>query len=382
MTAGDDGRSSGERGEPFGEPLDEEEALRRLMRDVVSDIEPGSRSLDHIRRAVPMRRVRRKQALLGAVTAVLAILTMPVLMQAGVVSGPLGPDEQGSAAHSEQTGGSGERSGESGERSGGSGGADEGGKASKGDGSESEGGRGRGKGRDRSGAASVSPSVSGSGSAESPGGSEGLSSTSPRCSHDQLGNAAAQLGTPDDQGKIYGSFRLANISGDTCRVKGTDMLVAVARGKAKSGAVQVLDHTEGDKADQLPSPGEVRDDLILRSGEAYQVRFAWVPDSERGPGGCPLPEPESKPEPDRRPDNSGDDPGGSGGDPGGSTGDGNEPNDVSTLGDSGDRRNGGGSESGVTLRYTPAVGDSRSSQVFLNGVCSGTVYRTGPLPAA
>ncbi|MCZ0980185.1 hypothetical protein O1L60_17650 [Streptomyces diastatochromogenes] len=65
-----------ERDEPTGQRMvkiepgtgdgDDELALRRLFQDAVSGLEPSHGSLEHLRRAVPARRARKRQALVGA----------------------------------------------------------------------------------------------------------------------------------------------------------------------------------------------------------------------------------------------------------------------------------------------------------------------------
>ncbi|UGY92373.1 hypothetical protein [Streptomyces gobiensis] len=375
-----------------------DEALRRLMRDVVSDIEPAPDSLEHIRRAVPARRARRRQALIGVATAVLLVgVTVPTLMHTGVVPGPLGDDRRANTANGQQA-------------------------QENGGGDQGNAGIGDPMGKDprtgaspdgrRQGEASTAPSQ---GSAESPGANDDLAVTSPRCERDQLGQATVQVDDPDDRGHIYGSFRFVNVYADPCRIKGTDELTATARGEADATAIQILDHTEGGKAERLPSPGEARDDLILRPGEAYQVRFAWLPDKNRGPGGC-RPDPSPDPGPSDEPDGSGDGSDGGNGSDGGDGGDGgggDEPDGtgvsgseaenetqgttaqsseesgsgMSTLADTGTGSGGDDGDSGdsagtaVVLRYTPAAGEPRAPRAFLNGVCAGTIYRTGALPA-
>ncbi|NED11681.1 hypothetical protein G3I33_09280, partial [Streptomyces sp. SID9124] len=60
--------------DPFGGDGDED-ALRRMMHGVVQGLEPSEGSLDRLQRAVPARRARRRQALVGAAAAALLIGT-------------------------------------------------------------------------------------------------------------------------------------------------------------------------------------------------------------------------------------------------------------------------------------------------------------------
>ncbi|WP_461030017.1 hypothetical protein, partial [Streptomyces sparsus] len=380
----------------------EEEALRRLMREVVGDLQPSDRSLDHIRRAVPARRARRRHTLIGATAAVLvAVVSVPALMHTGVMPGPLN-DRHANAANSDRAdagrdelndlpgGAAGEPSGRDAGRSSGA------------------------KGKDQE--ASSSPSEGGT---ASPGSSDDLASTSPRCTRDQLGDARARVGDPDGQGRVYGSFRLANVSGDTCRVKGSDELVVSALGEADASAIQVLDHTEGGKATGLPSPSTADANLILRPGEAYQVRFAWLPvnagggcKADPGPGPAPSPAPEPEPtDPTTGGSQSGGSQTGGSGDGGSETGGGSqtgggeggdsdsagtEGGDETTAGGMQDEEGGmstladiatGGGTAGstataVVLRYTPAAGAPQAPLAHLKNACAGTVYRTGALRAS
>ncbi|GAA2919283.1 hypothetical protein GCM10020221_14430 [Streptomyces thioluteus] len=96
-------------GEPFGRPDFDEEAVRRLMRGAVGGLEPSDGALDHLRRAVPVRRTRRRQALGGAVAAaVLLGVGLPAVLHVADEIGSTGPgDRPANAAssrhHSEGT---------------------------------------------------------------------------------------------------------------------------------------------------------------------------------------------------------------------------------------------------------------------------------------
>ncbi|MEK8171549.1 hypothetical protein NKH77_25375 [Streptomyces sp. M19] len=81
----------------------DEEALRRLMRGAVDDIEPSANALEHLRRAVPARRTRRRQALVGAVAAVvLAGVSVPALVHVATGGGD-SDDRPANAASSHRT---------------------------------------------------------------------------------------------------------------------------------------------------------------------------------------------------------------------------------------------------------------------------------------
>ena len=55
--------------------------------------------------------------------------------------------------------------------------------------------------------------------------------------------------------------------------------------------------------------------------------------------------------------------------------------DAGGTGSTGGEDTGGGSPGGVALRYTPSAGEPQAAEIVLEGVCSGTVYRTGVLEA-
>ncbi|WP_431782120.1 hypothetical protein [Streptomyces chumphonensis] len=392
---------------PDGVPGDEPE-LRRLMRDAVRDVEPSHDALEHLRHAVPARRARKRQVMVGATAAVLVAAVSVPLMTTGVVPGPLGTDERTNAAHSTDAGGGKPYGGRDNAGADGSSGA-------------------AADGGPREDGAPAAPTEGTTRSPDDPG----LGSSSPRCLRDQLGEAAAQVGDPDAGGVVHGSFRLTNVSGDSCRVDPEDQLTATAQGEADADAVTVLDHTDGGRATGLPSPSASERALILRPGESYEVRFAWLPDTARGPAGCPAPEPEPEPSEggtDGSAASGGDGgDGGSGGSDGSDGGDGaaagggdggteggdqvagggdggdggseggeqtppsgdsgagtSEPSGISTLSDTGTGTSGGddgtGAATGVVLRYTPAAGEPTVPRAHLDGVCAGTVYRTAPLP--
>ncbi|MBW1604395.1 hypothetical protein JJV70_20270 [Streptomyces sp. JJ66] len=372
----------------------EEDALRRLLHDAVRDIEPSPHSLDHLRRAVPARRARRRHVTVGLVAAVLVgAVTVPA-MTTGVVPNPLGGDERARTAQG-GPGGPGEPYGGREQAGQDGGGADGGGKGPQ-DG-------------ERPGEKPAEPAP---GASPAPDDSAGLGASSPLCLRDQLGDATARVGEPDANGARYGSFSFTNLSGDSCRVtEDTDQLSATGQG---ASAVTVLDHTEGGRATGLPSPASAPHELILRPGESFQVRFAWLPDTARGADGCVAPDPSPAPEPE--PSEPGATPGGGGGS-GGAGGEGGqekttepEPSagdesgttssddgsapaarqepglSTQTHGGTGSSGQGdsgpGGTASAVVLRYTPAAGEPQAPAAHLTNVCAGTVYRTGVLPGA
>ncbi|MGM7444416.1 hypothetical protein ACPW7O_23800, partial [Streptomyces tunisiensis] len=63
--------------------------LRTLLHQAVQDVEPSDGTLDYLRRAVPARRARKRQALVGAAAAALFLGTaVPALVHVSTASGP------------------------------------------------------------------------------------------------------------------------------------------------------------------------------------------------------------------------------------------------------------------------------------------------------
>ncbi|MCC5032225.1 hypothetical protein DMH02_002855 [Streptomyces sp. WAC 00631] len=340
---GSDGRGGPDAAEP--DSAMDEEALRRLLRTVVEDIEPSRDSLDHLRHAVPARRARKRQALVGAVAAVLLVGTaVPGLLRVAD-SGTTDEDQRANAASSQRTQGGADGTGgdsaadEADERKPGKAAEKDGGKDAEG-GGESE----RDRQRNSSGAsAGATPS-------------QGMAASSPSCERTQLGSGTAVKGEPDSESKIYGSFRLVNVSDTTCTVSGPGLVTAAPQGTAEN--IQVVDHTLGDAATGLPDPAADTQKLILEPGQAYEVRFAWVP-AEGGAGGCPTPG--TSPEPETSDSPSGD----------------------GTMSDGGNQTMGAPTEEepppsgSVLLTHIPEAGEPAASTVTIGNVCAGTVYRTG-----
>ncbi|GAA2309672.1 hypothetical protein SVIO_054640 [Streptomyces violaceusniger] len=335
--------------EPGGE---DEEALRRLLHRVVDELEPSSDSLDHLRRAVPARRARRRQALVGAVAAVvLGCAAVPALVHVATTSDSSN-DRPANAASSHRTP----------EASGGPHGEGSGGKDADGPSDmveEHKGGKGKDKEKDRP---SKGEESSSGGAVPDP--TNTLNATSPTCSRAQLtSGGAGSVGAADAEGRVYGSFRVVNVSDRACTVEGSGSVGVSAQGGADASRILVVDHTAGDAAAGLPDPSTQPGTLILKPGQAYEVKFAWIPASGGGTSGCsttgsPTPDPST----DAAQDGPQDDP--STGDPGGTPGGGGggEPQDASVL-----------------VSHTPEAGDPAAASVTIGGACAGTIYRTGLL---
>ncbi|MFJ4635902.1 hypothetical protein ACIP69_09565 [Streptomyces hygroscopicus] len=337
--------------EPGGE---DEEALRRLLHRAVDELEPSPDSLDHLRRAVPARRARRRQALVGAVaTVVLGCAAVPALVHVATQS-DRADDRPANAASSHRTPGT-----NGGRHSEGSGGKGSDGPAD----TVEQDKRDKGKDKDKGKHKPPKHEDGGSGGT-APDPSNTLNATSPTCSRTQLtSGGAGSVGAADAEGRVYGSFRVVNTSNETCTVEGSGSVGVSAQGGANSSQIFVVDHTAGDAAAGLPDPSTQPGTLILKPGQAYEVKFAWIPASGGGTSGCST---TGTPTPDPTTDAAQDGPqdGPSTGDPGGTPGGGGEPQDASVL-----------------VSHTPEAGDPAAASVTIGDACAGTIYRTGLLAA-
>jgi hypothetical protein len=326
----------------FGETADEA-ALRALMHGAVHDLHGSPDALEHLRRAVPLRRQRRRQAALGAAAAVLLVgMAVPaVIHAAGSGGGPsAAPANVASSGQSIPGGGHNHTKGGSG--------------------------------------ASGAPSASSGGKAQHPhgGGPTGLPThpagtglPAPDCSSSQLGEGASQADPPDVNGRVYGWFRVANVSDAACTVPSGGVVQAVAQGAADQADIQVVDHTQGDAAGDLPASA-TSGPVVLGPGQDYEVAFAWVP-SGSASGGCGTPtDPPTTPTPtDTATTSGGADPGSGSASAGSGTGDtGGAPPDSS-------------SSASVALNHTPAAGAPVVVGPVIQGACAGTVYTTTAIPA-
>ncbi|MGW4051252.1 hypothetical protein ACWENA_10515 [Streptomyces sp. NPDC004779] len=369
----------------------DELALRRLLHGAVSGLEPSTDSLDHLRRAVPARRARKRQALVGAAAAAVLIGTaVPALVH---VAGSPGVTTANPAlaGHGEQAqGGTGEEA-ESPATT----------KAPSVKVSPTTGpttGATQGTGRpDPKGSPTASGTAVGPGAALS-------------CGRGTLQSAGAYNSGADATGVVYGGFTIVNASGKPCVVDGDGLVGVSTTGSADPSRIGVVRHSDGDPATGLPAPSAESASVLLQPGDSYQVKFAWVPSE-----GCPTlgpvdpptsptpteptptatepsPPPPTEPtptptEPSPTPTEGGEGTTPGGADAGGGTG--------GTGGGSGSGSGSGtdsGIDSGVTTQlmraepgegsvvvsHTAEPGDPTVSTV-LSGACAGTVYRTGLL---
>ncbi|GHF95795.1 hypothetical protein GCM10018787_50580 [Streptomyces thermodiastaticus] len=342
----------------------DELALRRLLHEAVRDVEPREDALERLRRAVPQRRARRRQAVVGMAAAALFLGTaVPALVHVS--------DQGGAEAEPAMAGRV----------------------------AQSQGGTGPGKEADGGasliGGPSAAPAEHGTDDAtthrppmadSTPGltVSEGVTAGPsvsaagvPQCTGAQLGSATATVGTPDGTGVVQGTFRVANVSGTSCTVTGPGTLTTHARGAADASRISVVPHTSGD-ASGLPDAADEVSGLVLAPGAAYEVKFAWVPSEtcssvpgggSTGSGGSGSGGETGGPSPGPSP--SQDTGAGAGAAPGADQG-GSAPQ----LTGRGGKANGS-----VEVSHTPETGAPTVSAT-VPGACAGTVYRTGVLPVS
>ncbi|WP_097886122.1 hypothetical protein [Streptomyces sp. st140] len=327
----------------------DEVALRRMLHGAVRDITPSEGTLDHLHRAVPARRARRRQAVVGAAAAALLIGTaVPAFVHVATSDGS-STANPAIAGHGEQAqGGNGEEPG-----------PEEPGRRSVAPTErESEGGEGeaapdpspsRGEGSDPDGA------VSG----EKPDTPSVDYASLPVCDPGQLGVASASTDAPGTDGTVYGSFRIANVSGTDCTVSSNGTVGFTALGAADSQKIVVVQHAAGDAAPGLPDPSQEPGTVLLKPAMAYEVRFAWVPTET-----CPTTGPSPTPTPSAD---------GAGGPVGGGSENQSGVDPQSLYEDGGTT-----AEGSVAVTHTPESG-APTAQTEIPNACSGTIYRTGVL---
>ncbi|WP_416984309.1 hypothetical protein [Streptomyces sp. T028] len=328
--------------------LDSDElALRRMLHQAVQEMEPRDGTLDHLRRAVPARRARKRQAAVGMAaaalfvgTAVPAVLhvsasggsdTNPAAM-AGQASQTEGGGSQGKGPDSASTGKAGDSSGKTDEQ---------------GTGGSTDSGESKGTGAAGSSSGDASSSTA--------------SEAAPACTASQLGSTSANVAVADSAGIVYGTFRVANVSGTACTVAGAVTLTPGAQGAADATKITVVQHASGDAAAALPDPSLYVTQYVLAPGSAYEVKFAWQPTEA-----CPTTN-------------------GSGGNTGGESSP--SPTPTEQTGATGDTSSGvttqlftedGTADGSVVVTYTADDGSTAVSATVPNA-CAGTIYRTGVL---
>ncbi|MFF8380964.1 hypothetical protein ACF07V_33070 [Streptomyces sp. NPDC015661] len=353
---------------------DDELAVRKLFQDAVGGLEPSLGSLEHLRRAVPARRARKRQAVVGAAAAAVLLGTaVPAFVHVAGADG-LSAANPANAAHGEQAqGGTGSETGT------------EGGKSPQGPASSVSPRPGDG--------ASGGPQRPGSGAGgNGPRPSQGTAlDGTPRCTAGQLGVSQAGADGPDGEGKVYGTFRIANVSDRACLVSGEGTVGFEARGAADPARISVVRHTSGDGTG-LPDPSQESFALVLKPNGSYEVKFAWVPGETcptSGGGGDPTPTPTTPTEPPPTPDPTptqptpttdptsgagGTDSGGAGAGPGTGTEAGTGTGMAAQL----LHEDGAPADGSVVISHTAEMGGTTASAVVPNA-CAGAIYRTGLL---
>ncbi|GAA2518728.1 hypothetical protein [Streptomyces gobitricini] len=348
----------------------DELALRRMLHGAVRDLQPTDGTLDHLRRAVPARRARKRQALVGAAAAALLIGTaVPAFVHVASADGS-SDDRHVNAGHGEQVqGGTGE---EIGETPGGPGGPSS--------------GTGPGtSGADQDGKdAPARPGEPAAGTADGTVGGTAAPDSSapdtvPLCAAGQLGVAVAEAGRPDAEGKVYGTFRIANVSGTDCSITDPGGVAFRTTGAADAARITVVGHVAGDPATGLPDPAqETSAPLLLKPSNSYEVRFAWVPSETcpvnggGGSGGTGDPTGGGEPSPDPTP--SADDTASGSADSDATAQTAMEPQLAKADDGEGTR-----AEGSVTVAHTAEPG-APSAEATIPNACAGTIYRTGLLP--
>lgn len=344
----------------FGPDPDEPD-LRRLLHSAVQDIEPRGDTLEHLRRAIPARRARKRQAAVGMAAAALFIGTaIPALVHVSN-SGGSDPNTAMAGQTSQAQGGTGQ--GKDKGTVGKDAGKDTGSATAKpGKEPDKDGGKDRKDGHHAGSPGGAGPSAS-------------ADTGIPACSPGRLGSASGTVNAPDSAGVVSGTFRVVNVSGAACTVSGPGSVVTAAQGAADPAKVVAVRHTAGDQAaTALPDPSLEVASLVLQPGAAYEERFAFVPsetcpvtggDGTDGGSGTGGPSPDPSPTQEA---------GATGGSTDTGTGTGTGSPGVATQ----LVTEGGTAEGSVAVTHTAQDG-APSATAVVPGACAGTVYYTGLL---
>ncbi|MFJ6047574.1 hypothetical protein [Streptomyces sp. NPDC092307] len=346
-----------------------EEELRILLRGAVEGLQPSANALERLRDAVPARRTRnRRAALVGAAAAVLlAGTTIPTALHLSAADGAA-TDHPAMAGHGSATDDRRAASPSDPHQNGF--GSQPRSTRSFGEMPSSGGGTGQPSATAGPPVGGLTAGPSGAGTSAGPAGSGGSVVGSgplppvaapgvPGCGADQLG-VVGSARSPETDGKVYGSFRVTNISAQGCAVSGQDTVTAApapGAGTGAASAVAVVGHTAGDPASGLlPDPAAAAPVLVLPPNTAYEVRFAWVPSGES----CSQANPDAGAKAPQ-----GDTAGATGGT---GSGTGTEPQAGATP-----------APAGVAVSHTPQSG-AATTRATIPEACGGTVYRTGAIP--
>ncbi|ARP70955.1 hypothetical protein LK07_15570 [Streptomyces pluripotens] len=341
----------------------DELALRRLLHSAVDDIEPSAGTLEHLLRAVPARRARKRQAAVGAVAAALFLCTaVPALVHVSNAGGS-DPNTAMAGESSQAQGGTGQGTDKA---------ADSGGRKDSGS-ATAQPGRRSGGGDQKGGSAGSAAGVTRDATPSS-----APSQGAPMCTAAQLGSATGSADAPDSVGVVYGTFQVTNISSTACTVGGEGAIGTTVQGAPDPAEIATVRHTAGDAATALPDPTLEVSGLVLQPGAVYEEKFAFVPSaacpaagggsSTSGGSDTGAASPDPTPSQDAAP---------SGGTASGSDTSGSTSSGVTTQLVTEDGTVGGG----ITVTHTPQPG-SPAVSVRVPDACAGTVYYTGVLAGA
>ncbi|MFI1064615.1 MULTISPECIES: hypothetical protein [Streptomyces] len=346
-----------------------EEELRVLLRGAVEGLQPSAGALERLRDAVPARRTRnRRAAFVGAAAAVL--LAGSAIPAALHLSGAQGAaqDHPAMAGHGAATGDKHDTLTSDPHQNGF--GSLPRPTPSFGEVPAVGGVTGRPNATAGTPEAGLAAGPSGAGTSGGPAGSGGsvvgpgplppvAAPGVPGCGADQLG-VVGSARAPETDGRVYGSFRVTNVSAQGCAVSGQDTLTAApapGTGSGPASGVAVVGHKAGDPASGLlPDPAAAAPALVLPPNTAYEVRFAWVPSGEA----CAP----------ANPDAGGKSP---------------QTEPAGTTGGTGDaaavepQAGASPAPAGVAVSHTPQSG-ATTTRTTIPEACGGTVYRTGAIP--
>ncbi|MGW6707900.1 hypothetical protein ACWGDE_23840 [Streptomyces sp. NPDC054956] len=345
----------------------DEDAIRELLRGAVGGLEPSRDALERLRHAVPLRRTRKRQAMVAAAAAALLVGTaVPAALR---MTGGQGDstDHSTMAGHGQQ--GANKKNGVSDPHQNGNGVEPKPSKPAAGTGQGAGGASGAAPAPSGNGLPPVGPNAKATGGTGTlPGGSVAgtvllpppAAPGVPGCSADQLG-VSGSARPPEADGKVYGSFKVTNVSGRGCTVLGPDTVTAAPAGGPAPGqggsGVAVVGHTAGDPATGLPDPSAEAPLMLLAPSAAYEVRFAWVPPQQgcTGTGGS----------------------GGSKPPQGGSA-------QSADAGAQSQAAPPSPEPTGVAVSHTPStpLPGAPTTRTTIPDACGGTVYRTGVIPLA
>ncbi|NED12728.1 hypothetical protein G3I33_14675, partial [Streptomyces sp. SID9124] len=190
----------------------------------------------------------------------------------------------------------------------------------------------------------------------------------PACDAGQLGVRSASSGAAGADGTVYGSFRIANVSGTECSVSSGGTVGFEAMGAADPARIVVVRHTAGDPASGLPDPATEQATVLLKPDMAYEVQFAWVPEET-----CPSTGTSPSPTP-----TDGTTGAGSGGSAGAVAAGGTGESESGPETQFGTADGAGTAQGSVSVQHTPEPG-APVAAAKIDNACAGTIYRTGVL---